>query len=65
MKTKLTAETSPVRLPLMTAANDDACGTPAIAQPAPAAWDPHDVWRTRILPYQRQLRARAEAASKR
>ena len=32
-----------------------ACGRPAVA------WCPHDVWRTRILPY--QSRQRAAAAS--
>ncbi len=66
MKTNLTAESVPALLPVIKAANEDVHGTAAIAQLKPAAaWDPYDVWRTRILPYQRQLRALADSAASR
>lgn len=65
MKTKLTAEATPVQLPLTKAANDDVCAPPAITLSEPVAWDPFDVWRTRILPYQRQRRALADKTAKR
>lgn len=66
MKTNLTNETLPLAVPLLRAANEDAADEVLIrqlAQPKPrvaAGWDPHEVWRTRILPYQRLLRAQQE-----
>lgn len=64
MKTNLTAEALPVQLPLIKAANEDVHrAATTVQQQTPAAWDPYDVWRTRILPYQRQLRALADSSA--
>ena len=66
MKTYLTNDLLPALVPVLRAANEDAVRESA--QPGArvaAGWDPHEVWRTRILPYQRQLRARAEAVAER
>jgi hypothetical protein len=59
MKTNLTAESVPVQLPLARAANEDVHGERAVVTTATAAWDPYDIWRTRILPYQRERRLRS------
>ena len=62
----LTAESLPAQLPAMRAANDESMHDRAdsrVGAPS-AAWDPYEVWRTRVLPYQRLARTQAAALSK-
>lgn len=54
-------------MPTLVAANDKHVGEAGLraAATASAAWDPYDIWRTRVLPYQSALRAAAETANNR
>jgi hypothetical protein len=68
MKINFTAETQPLNDLSLKAANDSimhaaAVVNAAVVQAAVQAWDPHEVWRTRILPYQRQQRLVSRASA--
>jgi hypothetical protein len=60
---KLNAETQRFNAATLEAANDAIMHPVAAPKLVSAAhsWDPHEVWRTRILPYQRQQRLRSSA----
>ncbi len=66
MKTKINSFDNVARVLSLVAANDGdvIVGGSRIAARSTAAWDPYEVWRTRVLPYQSVLRDAAAKANK-
>lgn len=66
MNTNPTDDSQSLSLVALVAANETQlteAGVPRLSR-AVIAWDPHEVWRTRILPYQRQQRSEASGKSR-